>query len=123
MSVEFTVTVQDQDFRQRMENVEPSLRKYLQQAVNETAQKITFRARQLAPVKTGRLMQSIYIQVVGDYMVKVACYVPYALFQELGTRYIAPRYFLTRALQKSASEFLQIMGLNLQYALSEVSGE
>ena len=121
MSVEFNVTVEDEDFRRKMEKLPDSLQKYLQQALQQTAQTIMMRARQLAPVKTGRLMQSIYVQLIGGYTVKVGCYVSYALFQEFGTRYIVPRYFLTRALQESRSEFLSIIGLNLQYALTEAS--
>jgi HK97 gp10 family phage protein len=121
LSVEFNVTVEDEDFRRKLDKLPDSVRKYVQQALNQTAQTVMSRARQLAPVKTGRLMQSIYVEMVAEYMFKVACYVPYALFQEFGTRYIAPRYFLTRALQESRSEFLSIMGLNLQYALTEAS--
>jgi HK97 gp10 family phage protein len=121
LSVEFNVTVEDEDFRRKLDKLPDSVRKYVQQALNQTAQTVMMRARQLAPVKTGRLMQSIYVEMVAEYMFKVACYVPYALFQEFGTRYIAPRYFLTRALQESRSEFLSIMGLNLQYALTEAS--
>ena len=121
MSVEFNVTVEDEDFRRKMEKLPDSLQKYLQQALQQTAQTIMMRARQLAPVKTGRLMQSIYVQMVAEYTFRITCYVPYALFQEFGTRYIAPRYFLTRALQESRSEFLSIIGLNLQYALTEAS--
>lgn len=121
MSVQFNLTIEDEDFKRKMERLPDSLRKYVQQALSQTAQTVMMRARQLAPVKTGRLMQSIYVQMVAEYMFKVACYVPYALFQEFGTRYIMPRYFLTRALQESKSEFLSIMSLNLQYALAEVS--
>jgi HK97 gp10 family phage protein len=121
LSVQFNLTIEDEDFKRKMERLPDSLRKYVQQALSQTAQTVMMRARQLAPVKTGRLMQSIYVQMVAEYMFKVACYVPYALFQEFGTRYIMPRYFLTRALQESKSEFLSIMSLNLQYALAEVS--
>lgn len=121
MSVQFNLTVQDEDFKRKMERLPDSVRKYVQQALNQTAQTVMMRARQLAPVKTGRLMQSIYVEMVAEYTFKITCYVQYALFQEFGTRYIAPRYFLTRALQESRSEFLSIMGLNLQYALTEAS--
>jgi HK97 gp10 family phage protein len=113
--------VEDEDFRRKLEKLDGSLRKYTQEALRQTTQTIMQRARQLAPVKTGRLIQSIYVQMTSEYTFKVGCYVPYALFQEFGTRYIAPRYFLTRALQESASQFLSIMGLNLQYALTEAS--
>ncbi|MEM3788282.1 MAG: HK97 gp10 family phage protein [Candidatus Bathyarchaeia archaeon] len=120
--IEFEVTVEDADFRRRMERLPGSVSKWVQQGLQQTAQMVQARARQLAPVKTGRLMQSINVQMVDEYNFKVGCYVPYALYQEFGTRYIQPRYFLTRALQEATSQFLAAVGLNLQYALSEVSG-
>jgi HK97 gp10 family phage protein len=119
--IKFEVAVENEDFQRKMERLPESIRKWVQQALQQIAQMVMMRARQLAPVRTGRLMQSIYAQMEGEYAFKVVCYVPYALFVEFGTRYIMPRYFLTRALQESSSQFLQIIGLNLQTALEEAS--
>ena len=49
--------------------------------------RLLFEPRQYAPVRTGRLMQNIYAQAVATLAVKVFCNVPYAIFQELGTRF------------------------------------
>ena len=119
--IKFQVQVESEDFQRKLNRLPESIRKWVQQALQQTAQTVQARARQLAPVRTGRLMQSIYVQMESEYAFKVVCYAPYALFVEFGTRYITPRYFLTRALQEASSQFLQVMSLNLQAALEEAS--
>jgi HK97 gp10 family phage protein len=124
LSVEFQVTIEGaEDFARKMRRLDEGTQEYVQQALMQTAQEVMFRARQFAPVRTGRLMQSIYAQVIYKYVVKVGCYVPYALFQEFGTRNVPPRYFLTRALQESAPKLVSIMSLALQRAAVEASVE
>ena len=51
-------------------------------------------ARRLAPVKTGALMQSIYYQVDDVTGLTVGATVPYAVYQEYGTRRMAAHAFL-----------------------------
>ncbi len=122
MSVEFQVTIDGaEDVARNMDVLGAGMQDHIQQALMQTAQEIMLRAKQLAPVKTGRLMQNIYAQVVDKYQVKVGCYVPYALFQEFGTRRIMPRLFLTRALQENASKLISIMDSALQQAAEEAS--
>lgn len=119
MSVEFTVQVDDEDFGGKMERLDDGMQGYVQDALVQTAQEVMFRARQLAPVRTGRLMQSIYAQVLSTWVVKVGCSVLYAFFQEFGTSHIQPRLFLTRALQESAPKLLSLISLALQNAALE----
>jgi len=122
LSVEFRIEGAE-DFARKMRKLDEATREYVQEALVQTAQQVMFRARQLAPVRTGRLMQSIYAEVIYKWVVKVGCYVPYALFQEFGTRYISPRYFLTRALQESAPKLVSIVNLALQHAIAEAAAE
>src|SRR5271157_473569 len=109
----------DEDFSAKMEKLDQWMQDYVQDALAQSAQQIAIRAMQLAPVRTGRLMQGIYAQVVGNWAVKVGCNVLYAVFQELGTRYIQPRLFLTRALQESAPNILSLLYLAIQNAASD----
>ena len=119
MSVEFSVEVDDEDFSGKMERLDDWMQDYVQDALVQTAQEIMVRARQLAPVRSGRLMQSIYAQVLSTWVVKVGCSVLYAFFQEFGTSHIQPRLFLTRALQESAPKLLSLISLALQNAALE----
>ena len=99
-----------------MHSFDQWLNYYLQLALERNGQEVAFRARQYAPVRTGRLMQNIYAQAVATLAVKVFCNVPYAIFQELGTRFIEPRLFLTRALQESVPNLFSLLQLAIQQA-------
>lgn len=116
MSVEFQVAVEGaEEFARKMEKLDLGTQEYIQQALVQTAEEIVLRAQQLAPIKTGWLMQNIYARVISKYAVKVGCYVPYALFQEFR------RHFLILALQESAPKLFSIMSLALQRAEAEAS--
>jgi HK97 gp10 family phage protein len=122
LSVEFKVEVGGiDDFARKMRRLDEATQECVQDALNQTGQEILRRARQLAPVRTGRLMQSIYSQIIQKWVVKVGCYVPYAFFQEFGTTYIRPRFFLTRALEESRMQFLTIIAVALRRVVEEVS--
>ncbi len=120
MSISATLEITEgQDFDEMMHNFDQWLNYYLELALEQNGQEVAFRARQYAPVRTGRLMQNIYAQAVAMMAVKVFCNVPYAIFQELGTRFIEPKLFLTRALQESAPNLLSLMQLAVQQAAAD----
>jgi HK97 gp10 family phage protein len=122
LSIEFQVTVEGaEDFARKMEKLDEVTQEFIRQALIETAEDIALRAQQLAPVKTGWLMQNIYARIIDKCVVRVGCYVPYALFQELGTSRLRARLFLTRALQENVPKFISIMSLALQRAAAEAS--
>lgn len=124
MSVKFWVEVSGiEDFAEKMRRLDDATQEYVQDALNQTGQLVVRRAQELAPVRTGRLISSIYSQIIYKWVVIVACMVPYAIFQELGTRYIQARYFLTRALSENAMNFLSIVAVALQRAAEEASAE
>lgn len=124
MSVQFRVEVAGiEDFAERMRRLDDATQKYVQDALNQTGRLVVRKAQELAPIRTGRLISSIYSRIIYKWVVKVACMVPYAIFQELGTRYIQARYFLTRALSENAMNFLSIVAAALQYATEEASSE
>jgi HK97 gp10 family phage protein len=123
LSVEFSLEIDIQDFPEKMRKLDHATQESVQQALMSIAEEVVLRARQLAPIRTGRLVQSIFAQILSNWTVKIGCYVPYALFQEFGTRYIHPRYFLTRALAESGSKFLSTISFALQRAADEASSE
>jgi HK97 gp10 family phage protein len=65
-------------------------------------------AKQLAPVDTGNLRNSITHQQIDDSTEVIATPVEYAPYQELGTRYIKPHPFLRPAAEDHASEYKAI---------------
>jgi HK97 gp10 family phage protein len=124
MSVQFRVELSGfEDFAEKMRTLDEAMQDCVQDALNQTGQMVVRRAQELAPVRTGRLISGIYAQIIYKWVVKVACMVPYALFQEFGTRYISPRYFLTRALAENASNFMFIVSVALERAAEEAGAE
>jgi len=121
LSLDFTLEIDVEDFCASIEKLDKATQDYVQDALVQTAQAIALRARQLAPVRTGQLMQSIYAIGAGQWAVTVGAYASYALFQEFGTRHQQPRYFLTRALQESLPQLLSLIGLAVQRAVEEAS--
>ena len=57
------------------------------------------KAKTYAPVRTGVLRESIRF-IRRGFEVLLSSRVFYAVFQEFGTRFIAPRLFMTRALEE-----------------------
>ncbi len=121
MSLDFTIVFDDLDFIYRLEKLDQATQDSVQDALVQAANAVVFRARQLAPVRTGQLMQSIYAVDAGQWAVKVGAYASYALFQEFGTSHIQPRYFLTRALQECAPQLLIAISGAVQRAVEEAS--
>jgi HK97 gp10 family phage protein len=121
LSLDFTIKIDVEDFCASIEKVDKATQDYVQDALMQAAQAIAARARQLAPVRTGQLMQSIYAIGAGQWAIKVGAYASYALFQEFGTHHLQPRYFLTHALQESLPQLLSLIGLAVQRAVEEAS--
>jgi HK97 gp10 family phage protein len=63
------------------------------------AEEVKNQATLNAPVRTGALRDSMEVLPVSKKKVKVGSPLSYAWFMEMGTRYIAPRAFLRRALR------------------------
>jgi HK97 gp10 family phage protein len=55
-------------------------------------------AKQIVPVRTGHLRQSIYAEV-RDWIARIGAEATYAIFVEFGTRYIQARPYLYPAIQ------------------------
>ncbi len=121
LSLDFTLEIDDQDFIGRLEKLDQAIQDSIQDALVQTANVVMLRARQLAPVRTGQLMQSIYAIGAGQWAVKIGAYAGYALFVEFGTSRIQPRYFLARALQESAPQLFSAISVAVQRAVEEAS--
>jgi HK97 gp10 family phage protein len=107
---------QVEQFAEALKQMSNELRDKWAEALGEVGRQIVIRARAYAPVRTGALRASIYETVTHDLVLRVGAYVYYALFQEYGTRYIAPRYFMTRAIQEN----LPLLNFAMGEAINEV---
>lgn len=72
-------------------------------------------AKKNAPFKTGTLRDSINYKVDdADKSVTVGTNVHYAVFQEFGTKYIKPTWFLTRGLAENLAKIRQIFAKRIK---------
>lgn len=74
-----------------------------------TVKKIQATAKQLAPVLTGALRDSIVIERVNSYQYTVYPLVDYGLYQELGTINNPPHPFMQPAAAQHREEFFESM--------------
>lgn len=74
-------------------------------AMEKVVRRVLIEARHNAPVKTGRLKKSItgHVENFGTKGV-IRSDVSYARYVEYGTRYIAPRYYIKRAIDKEVNK-------------------
>jgi len=112
-----------EEFRAKMMRLPEDMRHRVYEAMNSIAQDIVIRAKELCPVRTGRLMHSIYAHVSREWIMKVGAYAPYAIYQELGTRYIEPRGFLTQAIMENMPRLVMLMHEALRLAITETAGK
>jgi HK97 gp10 family phage protein len=71
-------------------------------AIERGAKQITEVAKRNCPVRTGYLKSTIKYWMIGYDEAKIVADAPYAAFVEFGTRYMAPRYYMTRAFEEVA---------------------
>lgn len=89
----------------RLPELRGQLRQRASQAVRKAALDIEARAKQVVPVRTGNLKNSIQTTMESDLTAVVETAVEYAPYVELGTRRMAPRPFLGPAAEAVKPSF------------------
>ena len=82
--------------REKLKRLDDGMKRNVHEAMLFEADAMKNTARARCPVRTGRLRDSIYARV-RDWILQLGATAPYAIYQELGTRYIRPRNFLKNA--------------------------
>jgi len=82
--------------REKLARLDESMKRKVHEAMQFEAEGMKNIARARCTVKTGYLRASIYARVQ-DWILQLGATAPYAVYQELGTRYIRPREFLKNA--------------------------
>lgn len=107
MSVEVRGIVEVQ---RNLEKVGEDIKEAARQGVMTAAENIAEEARALCPVDTGRLQASIDYRLnwSGETVsAEIFADTEYAGYVEFGTRYMAPRYYMTRAFQNYAARYAE----------------
>ena len=108
-----------ESLRSKMVYLSEDLNRQVWKCMNTVCRDTVARAKELCPVRTGRLRSSIYGHVSRNLVMKVGATAPYAKFVEFGTRYMAPRAFLTQALLENTPRFAVLIREAIRLALRE----
>jgi HK97 gp10 family phage protein len=100
MAIEITYDVTGaEEFKAAMERFDSGMQRQVHERLANWAAEVKASARQRVPVKTGNLRSSIYSKI-SEWVAEVGAEAAYAMFVELGTRYMRARPFLYPAVQE-----------------------
>jgi HK97 gp10 family phage protein len=109
VSVEVNVDVEGfEEFRAAVERFDSGLQGNVQRQLESWAESVKALAKQLVPVRTGHLRDSIYVKI-GDWVAEIGSEAAYALFVEFGTRRMMARPYLFPAFQEYLPRLEQIV--------------
>jgi len=97
-----------EEFKAAMEKLQSAMQKHVHRQLTNWAADVKALARQLVPVRTGRLRSSIYAKI-REWVAEIGAEAAYALFVELGTRYMRARPYLYPAIQEHLPRLEQIV--------------
>ncbi|MEM0095037.1 MAG: HK97 gp10 family phage protein [Candidatus Bathyarchaeia archaeon] len=100
MAVEITITVEGaENLQQALQRLGDAAQRNIQEHLERWAMEVREYARALAPVRTGRLRNSIYTRTSG-WTVEVGASAEYAIYVEFGTRHMQAKPFLRPAVEE-----------------------
>jgi len=108
------------DLREKLNRLDEGMKRNVHDAMAFEAEAMKNVARARCPVRTGRLRDSIYAKVQ-DWILQLGATAPYAIYQELGTRYIRPRHFLKSAVTLRMQSLVNRINDAISRAIREAS--
>jgi len=110
-----------EELKTKMERLDYNMRRNVHQQLRKLGVDMKNMARQIVPVKTGRLRASIYAKVQ-EWMLKVGANAPYAVFVEFGTRYMRAHRFLSQTIETYRPRLMEIIKRGIDNAIHETGG-
>lgn len=121
MSVEMEMHIDGlPQLREKLNQLDEGVKRMVHEAMQFEAEAMKNVARARCPVRTGRLRDSIYAKV-RDWIIQLGVTAPYALYQELGTRYIQARRFLSNAVELRMQSLINRINRVIRQAIGEAS--
>lgn len=119
VSVEMSCYVEGvEEFRHVMRRFDVSMQKHVHRQLESWAEDVKVLARQLVPVRTGYLRNTIYAKI-REWIATVGAEASYACWVEFGTRYMHARPFLYPAIQEHLPRLARIVCDALEAARME----
>jgi len=109
MAVEITCDVEGvEEFKAAMETFDSAMQTQVYRYLYSWASDVKALAMQLVPVRTGHLRSTIYAKI-SEWVAEIGAEATYALFVEMGTRYMQARPYLYPAMQEHLPRLEQII--------------
>jgi len=119
MAVEITCDVEGiEEFKQAMQQFDSAMQRHVHRQLASWAADVKALAKQLAPVRTGHLRSSIYSKI-SEWVAEIGAEATYALFVELGTRYMQAQPYLYPAIQEHLPQLEAIICEAIDQAKAE----
>jgi HK97 gp10 family phage protein len=119
VAVEVSCDVQGiREFQTAMQTFQSGMQNYVHAKLVSWAADVKAEAMRRAPVKTGHLRSTIYA-TVKDWVVNLGAEATYALFVEVGTRYIMARPYLWPSIQAYLPQLQEIIKEAIDAAKAE----
>ena len=123
MAVEISCDMEGiEEFKQAMQQFDSGMQKHVHRQLASWAADVKALAKQLAPVRTGYLRSSIYAKIE-EWVAEIGAEATYALFVELGTRYMQARPYLYPAIQEYLPQLEKIICEAIDAAKAEAGFE
>ena len=107
-----------EEFKVALQRFDSGMQRLVHSQLDSWAADVKALARQLVPVRTGHLQRSIYA-TIKEWVVNIGAEAAYALFVELGTRYMKAQPYLYPAIQEYLPMLEQIILEAIDRAKSE----
>ncbi len=119
MAIEISCDIQGvEDFKAALQRFDSGMQRQVHSQLASWAADVKALAKQLVPVRTGYLQRSIYA-TIKEWVVNIGAEAAYALFVELGTRYMKAQPYLYPAIQEYLPRLEQIILEALDQAKAE----
>jgi hypothetical protein len=119
MAIKVTCNMQGiRELQAAIRTFDSTMQRYVHAKLVSWAEDVKTEAIRRAPVKTGHLRSSIY-SLVKDWVVNIGAEATYALFVELGTRYLRARPYLYPSIQQYLPQLEQAISEAIDAAKAE----
>ncbi|MBT0160213.1 HK97 gp10 family phage protein [Candidatus Bathyarchaeota archaeon A05DMB-2] len=109
MAVEITCDIEGIDqFKAAMQTFDSATQRHVHRQLASWAADVKASARKHVPVRTGYLQSTIYAKIQ-EWIAEIGAEATYALFVELGTRYMQAQPYLYPAIQEHLPSLEQII--------------
>jgi HK97 gp10 family phage protein len=123
MAVEITCDIEGiEEFKAAIQQFDSAMQRHVHRQLASWAADVKALAKQLAPVRTGHLRSSIYTNI-SEWVAEIGAEATYALFVELGTRYMQAQPYLYPAIQEHLPQLEAIICEAIDQAKTEAGLE